>query len=129
MQSFANQRLQEIVEERVLATRMRQAVQYCKDTEGYTNYMTDRYMGKDDRMKMERCLTQNFLLKFGMDVFGKRDLLYVDMKGDQDVAKLYNMEALPTVYKPPKEEKAAKEGGDDEGADDGADAGGDDDDE
>ena len=44
--------------------------------------MTDRHMGPDDRMKMERCLTQNFLLKFGMDVFGKRDLLYIDMRGD-----------------------------------------------
>lgn len=82
MHSASHQRLKEIVEERVLATRMRQAVQYCKDTEGYSNYMTDRYMQKDDRMKMERCLTKNFLLKFGLDVFGKRDLLYIDMRGD-----------------------------------------------
>ena len=76
------ERLQEIVKERTLATRFRQAVQYCKDTSGYSNMMTDRHMGPDDRMKMERCLTQNFLLKFGMDVFGKRDLLYIDMRGD-----------------------------------------------
>ena len=91
--------------------------------------MTDRHMGSDDRMKMERCLTQNFLLKFGMDVFGKRDLLYIDMRGDQDVAKQYNMEMLPTPYKPPKEEKAAaaEAGGDDAGGDDGAADGGDDD--
>lgn len=82
MQETRNQRLQEIVNERILSTRLRQAVQYCKDTTGYSNYMTDRHMGKDDRMKMERCLTQNFLLKFGMDVFGKRDLLYIDMRGD-----------------------------------------------
>ena len=70
------------MQERTLATKMRQAVQFCKDTTGYSNYMTDMYMGPDDRMKMERCMTQNFLLKFGMDVFGKRDLLYIDMRGD-----------------------------------------------
>jgi len=57
--------------------------------------MTDRHMVKDDRMKMERCLTSNFLLKFGMDVFGKRDFLYIDMRGNEDVAKMYNMELLP----------------------------------
>ena len=85
--------------------------------EGYANYMTDRHMASADRMKMERCLTQNFLLKFGMDVFGKRDLLFIDMRGDQDVAKMYNMERLPTPYMPPKEVKAPA-GGDDEGGDD-----------
>ena len=88
--------------------------------------MTDRHMGPDDRMKMERCLTQNFLLKFGMDVFGKRDLLYIDMRGDQDVAKMYNMERLPTPYRPPKEDKAAAGGDDDGAADDGAADAGDD---
>jgi len=83
-------------------------------------------MASADRMKMERCLTQNFLLKFGMDVFGKRDLLFIDMRGDQDVAKMYNMERLPTPYKPPKEVKAPAGGDEDEGGDD---EGGDDDDE
>ena len=37
---------------------------------------------------------------------------------------MYNMESLPTPYRPPKAEKAAAE---DAGGDDGADAGGDDD--
>jgi hypothetical protein len=57
--------------------------------------MTDRHMDSDDRMKMERCLTKNFLLKFGMDIFGKRDLLFVDMRGDNDIARMYDMEELP----------------------------------
>lgn len=83
--------------------------------------MTDRHMKSDQRMVMERCLTKNFLLKFGMDVFGKRDLLFVDMRGSADVAKMYNMEELPTPYKPPKEEKAAADG--DDAGDDGDDAG------
>ena len=51
-------------------------------TNGFSNIMTDRNMGTDGRMKMEKCLTQNFLLKYGMDVFGKRDLLFIDMRGN-----------------------------------------------
>ena len=105
--------------EHTLANRFRQAVQYCKETSGFTNIMTDRHMGHDDRMKMERCLTSNFLLKFGMDVFGKRDLLYIDMRGDQDVARMYDMEELPTPMIP-KPEAAAAAGGD-EGEDDAGD--------
>jgi len=44
--------------------------------------MSDKHMDGQRRAVMERCLTQNFLLKFGMDVFGKRDLLYIDMRGN-----------------------------------------------
>ena len=75
-------------------------------------------MKQADRMKMERCLTQNFLLKFGMDVFGKRDLLFIDMRGNEDVARMYDMERLDTPYSPPKEEKAGKAAAADEGGDD-----------
>ena len=45
-------------------------------------------MKADDRMLMEKCLVQNYLLNRGMDYFGKRDLIYIDMQGDQDVARL-----------------------------------------
>jgi len=98
---------------------MRQAVQYCKDTNGFSSIMSDKHMDGQRRAVMERCLTQSFLLKFGMDVFGKRDLLYVDMRGNQDIARMYDMEDLPDP-KQPKEEAPAKEGGDDaeEGGDD-----------
>ena len=51
--------------------------------------MTDHTMGPEERMTMEKCLVQNYLLKHGMDYFGKRDLIYIDMQGDQDVARLY----------------------------------------
>ena len=113
-------RLKKIVEERGMATRFRQAVQYCKDTNGFSTIMSDRHMDAEKRMVMERCLTSNFLLRFGMDVFGKRDLLYVDMRGDQDVAKMYNMDELVDPRQP-KAESAAAAGGDDGG--DGDDAG------
>jgi len=72
----------------------------------------DRNMDADQRMTMERCLTSNFLLKFGMDYFGKRDLLYIDMRGDEDVMRMYDNGVLPMA---PKASAAAA---DDEGAGD-----------
>ena len=47
-------------------------------------------MGAQERMTMERCLVHNYLLKRGMDYFGKRDLIYIDMQGDADVARLHS---------------------------------------
>ena len=43
--------------ERTMAARMRQAVQYCKDTNGFSTIMTDRHMTADRRAVMEKCLT------------------------------------------------------------------------
>ena len=39
-------------------------------------------------MNFEKCLTQNYLMKFGYDYFGKRDLIYLDLYGTEDVARL-----------------------------------------
>jgi len=39
------------------------------------------------RMNMEKCLVNNYLLKHGMDYFGKRDYIYLDMMGTDDVNK------------------------------------------
>jgi hypothetical protein len=61
-------------------------------------------MQAEDRLKIERCLTQNYLLKFGMDYFGKRDLIYIDMQGDRDVARLFTSEPSPCVQTPASEE-------------------------
>jgi len=36
-------------------------------------------MGAEDRLTMEKCLIKNYLLVHGMDYFGKRDLIYIDM--------------------------------------------------
>lgn len=62
-------------------------------------------MAGEDRMKIERCLTQNYLLKHGMDYFGKRDLLYIDMEGDKDVARLFTSIPSPCNPAPSKEEE------------------------
>ena len=91
-----------------------------------SSIMHDSHMTPDRRMVMERCLTQNFLLKFGMDIFGKRDLIYIDMRGDRDVAKMFSMEELPEPMQPVKPEPEAK-GGKEDAGDDGGDDGGDDD--
>jgi hypothetical protein len=44
-------------------------------------------MDAANRLLLEKCLVQNYLLKHGMDYFGKRDLIYIDMMGDQDIKK------------------------------------------
>lgn len=39
-------------------------------------------------MNFEKCLTEHFLFKKGMDYFGKRDFIYIDMIGTND-AKMF----------------------------------------
>ena len=73
--------------EQVLTSRIRQAVQFCK-TEHSLNVNTDKKMESDERMVMEHCLVKNYLVPHGMDYFGKRDLIYIDMQGDKDVARM-----------------------------------------
>ena len=87
---------------------------------------------------MEKCLTENFIVKHGLNYFGKRDLIYIDMRGDQDVALQTTWDRLGPDHAAvvraeqkakaaaEKAEKAAKkaaaagddeEGGDDDGED------------
>lgn len=77
----------QVKEERELVYRIREAVQFCKKENSFKNF-TDHNMKAEDRMIMEKCLVQNYLIKHGMDYFGKRDLIYIDMQGSQDVARL-----------------------------------------
>jgi hypothetical protein len=72
---------QALKHENELIHRIREAVQFCKKENNFT-HMTDLKMGAEERMTMEKCLVQNYLLKRGMDYFGKRDLIYIDMQGD-----------------------------------------------
>ena len=88
---------------------------------------------------MEKCLTENFILKHGLNYFGPKDLIYLDMRGDQDVALHSSWDTFaPDWEKRNKQEKkeaeaaakAAKKAakaaaaGDDEGeGDDGGDEG------
>lgn len=43
-------------------------------------------------MNFEKCMTENFLIKHGNDYFGKRDLIYIDMFGTDDVKRLHSSE-------------------------------------
>lgn len=61
-----------------LLHRLRQAIQFCK-SDNELAYMSDLNMPAEDRMKMEQCLVKNYLIPKGLDYFGKRDLIYIDM--------------------------------------------------
>ena len=74
-------------EERGLANRMRDAIGFCKQ-ELEINSMIDLDLKYEERVNFEKCLTENFLLKHGMDYFGKRDLIYIDLYGTKDVKNL-----------------------------------------
>ena len=39
----------------------------------------------EERVNMEKCLTENYLMKEGMNYFGERDLIYLDLVGSNDV--------------------------------------------
>lgn len=79
-----------------LIQRLRSAIQFCKTENSFT-YLTDVKMPAEERLTMEHCLVKNYLLVHGMDYFGKRDLIYIDMEGDQDVKRL----GLNTIHDNP----------------------------
>ena len=74
-------------EERQLANRLREAIGFCKQ-ELEINAMIDLDLQYEERVNFEKCLTENFLMKRGMDYFGKRDLIYIDLYGKNDVRNL-----------------------------------------
>lgn len=73
--------MNQLRQENDIINKIREAVQFCKKENNFTQ-MTDHTMGSEERLTMEKCLVQNYLLKRGMDYFGKRDLIYIDMQGD-----------------------------------------------
>ena len=75
---------EELKHERNLMKRLRDAIQHCKEDTGIT-LKSDQKMTADMRMTMEKCLINNYLLKHGMNYFGERDLIYIDMMGTADV--------------------------------------------
>ena len=79
----------QIHEERKLANRMREAIGFCKQ-ELEINAMIDLDLKYEERVNFEKCLTENYLMKHGMDYFGKRDLIYIDMFGRNDVRNILN---------------------------------------
>ena len=82
------------LEERDVAKRLREAVQFCKSDTGLTQ-SHDKEMGAPERMLMETCLTKNYLIAKGMNYFGQRDLIYLDMRGQDEIDRLYSKEYTP----------------------------------
>ena len=65
---------------------MRDAIQHCKNVlQIDPAVQSDVQMIDEDKVNMEKCLTKDFLGRFGEDYFGKRDLIYIDPFGTSDV--------------------------------------------
>ena len=85
--------LEAVHEERILANRMREAIGFCKE-ELEINVKVDIQLTYEERVNFEKCLTKNYLLKNGMDYFGKRDLIFIDLLGKNDVKALTSSDVL-----------------------------------
>jgi hypothetical protein len=71
--------------EREMAGRLREAISFCKNSLELQPQINDRNLKAEDRVNFERCLTENYLIRKGLDYFGKRDLIYVDLYGRDDL--------------------------------------------
>ena len=74
----------DFIREREFTSRLRNAISHCKNSLEIT-VTHDRALKADQKVSFERCLTENYLLKYGKDYFGKRDLIYIDLFGSDDV--------------------------------------------
>lgn len=77
--------LKTFLSEREMAGRLREAISFCKNSLELQPHINDRSLKAEDRVNIERCLTENYLLKKGLDYFGKRDLIYIDLYGKDDL--------------------------------------------
>jgi hypothetical protein len=74
--------------ERNLMQKWRDAQSFCKELLSI-NQRTDEKMPIEDKVNFEKCLTENYLVKYGDDYFGKRDFLYIDLWGSNDIRRAY----------------------------------------
>lgn len=77
----------EFLQERQVAGRLRDAISFCKGALDITS-VTDRKLNQDQRVGFEKCLTENYLIKHGNNYFGKRDLIYIDLYGTEDIKSM-----------------------------------------
>ncbi len=76
--------LHDFLREREITNRLRNAISHCKSALEITS-THDRALKEDQKINFERCLVENYLVKYGNDYFGKRDLIYLDMFGTDDI--------------------------------------------
>jgi hypothetical protein len=73
--------------ERTIAKRLRDAISFCK-TSLEVPHTHDSKLNAEERVNFERCLVDNYLVKHGQDYFGKRDVIYLDLYGTDDIASM-----------------------------------------
>ena len=76
--------LRDFIREREFSSHLRNAISICKESLEIT-VIHERALKADQKLGFERCLAENYLLKYGKDYFGKRDLIYVDLFGTKDI--------------------------------------------
>jgi hypothetical protein len=79
--------LRVFLQERELASRLRNAISFCKNSLEM-QAVSDRNLKAEECLGLERCLTENYLVKEGLDYFGKRDLIYIDLYGSEDLQRM-----------------------------------------
>ena len=81
---YSEKDFQQFLRERDLTTRLRNAISHCKSSLEITS-THDRALKEEQKINFERCLVENYLVKYGNDYFGKRDLIYLDLFGTDDI--------------------------------------------
>ena len=80
--------LDHFIQERTLAKRLRDAVGFCKNLLELDNTEETKPLEYEEKVNFEKCLVENYLVKHGMDYFGKRDLIYLDLYSSQDIKNM-----------------------------------------
>ena len=86
--------------------RLRDAIGFCKVERG-VNTINANLLTDEDKVQFERCLIQNYLIPYGMDYFGKRQLIYLDMYDSRNV-KSYTTNNLDTQFVPQIDKQMAE---------------------
>lgn len=77
----------DFLKERQHVQKLRDAMTYCKNLLEITA-TADVILKPEEKMNIEKCLTENYLVKYGYNYFGKRDLIYLDLYGTEDIERL-----------------------------------------
>eukprot|EP00347_Sterkiella_histriomuscorum_P008446 403345064 len=74
-------------QERSVISKLRDAIGFCKSELEITTTFA-RQLTADEKINFEKCLTKNYLVKYGDDYFGKRDLIHLDLYSHADIRQL-----------------------------------------
>ena len=80
-----NEQMNQMMEERQLCSKWRKAIQHCKN-KLEIRYVQDFALEEEQRTAFEKCLTKDFLLKYGLNYFGNRDFLFIDLYGEDNAS-------------------------------------------